>query len=40
MRAAWSLADADLARQRLELRAGELDRSRPDPAVSLREPRR
>jgi putative transposase len=37
MRAAWSLADADLARQRLELLAGELDRSWPDAAASLRE---
>ncbi len=37
MRAAWSLADADLAEQRLELLAGELDRTWPDAAGSLRE---
>ncbi len=37
MRAAWTLADAGLARQRLELLAGELDRSWPDAARSLRE---
>ncbi|MGH2903948.1 MAG: IS256 family transposase [Solirubrobacteraceae bacterium] len=37
MRAAWSLADAELARRRLELLAGELDRSWPDAAASLRE---
>jgi putative transposase len=37
MRAAWSLTDADLARQRLELLAGELERSWPDAAASLRE---
>ena len=37
LRAAWSLADPDLARQRLELLAGELDRSWPDAAASLRE---
>ena len=37
MRAAWSLADAHLAQQRLELLASELDRSWPDAAVSLRE---
>src|SRR5215204_3284115 len=37
LRAAWSLADADLAEQRLQLLAGELDRSWPDAAASLRE---
>ena len=37
MRAAWALADPDLARQRLELLASELDRSWPDAASSLRE---
>jgi transposase-like protein len=37
MRAAWSLTDADLAGQRLELLASELDRTWPDAAVSLRE---
>jgi putative transposase len=37
MRAAWSLTDPELARQRLELLAGELDRSWPDAARSLRE---
>jgi putative transposase len=37
MRTAWSLTDPDLARQRLELLAGELDRSWPDAARSLRE---
>jgi transposase-like protein len=37
MRAAWSLADAELATQRLELLASELDRSWPDAAASLRE---
>jgi transposase-like protein len=37
MRAAWSLTDAELARQRLELLASELDRSWPDAAGSLRE---
>jgi transposase-like protein len=37
MRAAWALSDPDLARQRLELLAGELDRSWPDAAGSLRE---
>jgi putative transposase len=37
MRAAWSLADPELARQRLELLASELDRSWPDAASSLRE---
>jgi putative transposase len=37
IRAAWALADPDLARQRLELLASELDRSWPDAAGSLRE---
>lgn len=37
MRAAWALTDAELARQRLELLAGELDRTWPDAAASLRE---
>jgi transposase-like protein len=37
MRAAWALTDHELARQRLELLAGELDRSWPDAARSLRE---
>jgi hypothetical protein len=37
MRAAWSLTDAELAEQRLQLLAGELGRSWPDAAASLRE---
>ena len=37
MRAAWALTDADLAEQRLKLLAGELDRTWPDAAASLRE---
>ncbi len=37
IRAAWTLSDHGLARQRLELLAGELDRSWPDAARSLRE---
>ena len=37
MRAAWSLTDAELARQRLELLASELARTWPDAAGSLRE---
>jgi putative transposase len=37
LRTAWALADAELARQRLELLASELDRSWPDAAGSLRE---
>ena len=37
MRAAWSLTDADLAEQRLQLLAPELDRTWPDAAGSLRE---
>jgi putative transposase len=37
MRAAWALSDPELAKQRLELLACELDRSWPDAAASLRE---
>jgi putative transposase len=37
MRAAWALTDAELAEQRLQLLAGELDRAWPDAAASLRE---
>jgi putative transposase len=37
MRAAWSLTDPELATQRLELLASELDRTWPDAAGSLRE---
>src|SRR4051794_37613042 len=37
MRAAWSLTDAGLAEQRLQLLASELDRTWPDAAGSLRE---
>jgi len=37
MRAAWSLTDAELAEQRLQLLAAELDRTWPDAAGSLRE---
>ncbi len=37
LRAAWALADSELARQRLELLASEMDRSWPDTASSLRE---
>src|SRR3954452_8182359 len=37
MRAAWSLNDADLAEQRLQLLAGELERTWPDATASLRE---
>jgi transposase-like protein len=37
IRGAWSLTDAELARQRLELLASELDRTWPDAAGSLRE---
>jgi putative transposase len=37
IRAAWSLTDPELARQRLELLASELDRTWPDAAGSLRE---
>ena len=37
MRAAWALTDAELADQRLQLLASELDRTWPDAAASLRE---
>lgn len=37
IRAAWALEHADLARERLELLAGELERTWPDAAASLRE---
>ncbi len=37
LRAAWALTDADLAEQRLQLLASELDRAWPDAAASLRE---
>ena len=37
MRAAWSLTDTELARQRLDLLASELERTWPDAAGSLRE---
>ena len=37
MRAVWSLSDGELAEQRLELLASELERSWPDAAGSLRE---
>ena len=37
IRAAWSLSDAELAKQRLELLVSELDRTWPDAAGSLRE---
>jgi putative transposase len=37
MRAAWALTDPELARQRLELLASELDRTWPNAAGSLRE---
>jgi putative transposase len=37
IRAAWALTDPELARQRLELLACELDRSWPDAGGSLRE---
>src|SRR3989475_265436 len=37
MRGAWSLTTAELAEQRLELLASELDRTWPDAAASLRE---
>jgi putative transposase len=37
MRAAWSLTDPELAEQRLQLLASELDRTWPDAAASLRE---
>ncbi len=37
IRGAWALTDADLAQQRLELLASELERTWPDAAGSLRE---
>jgi len=37
IRAAWSLTDPELAKQRLQLLASELDRTWPDAAASLRE---
>ena len=37
VRGAWALKDADLAEQRLELLASELERTWPDAAGSLRE---
>ena len=37
MRAAWALTDVDLAEQRLQLLAAELDRTWPDAAASLSE---
>jgi putative transposase len=37
IRAAWTLTDAHLAHERLELLASELERSWPDAAASLRE---
>jgi putative transposase len=37
MRAAWSLTDPELAEQRLQLLAGELERTWPDAAGSLKE---
>src|SRR3954466_5761614 len=37
MRGAWALTDPQLAEQRLQLLAGELDRSWPDAGASLRE---
>jgi putative transposase len=37
IRAAWALTDAELAEQRLELLASELDRTWPDAAGSLRQ---
>jgi putative transposase len=37
IRGAWALKDPDLAEQRLELLASELDRTWPDAAASLRE---
>jgi putative transposase len=37
IRAAWSLTEPELARQRLDLLASELDRTWPDAAGSLRE---
>jgi hypothetical protein len=37
MRATWALTDPELAEQRLQLLVGELERSWPDAAASLRE---
>ena len=37
IRSAWALSDPDLAKQRLQLLASELDRTWPDAAGSLRE---
>jgi len=37
IRGAWALTDPDLAKQRLERLASELDRTWPDAADSLRE---
>lgn len=37
LRSAWALTNPELAKQRLELLASELDRSWPDAAASLRE---
>jgi putative transposase len=37
LRTAWALTDAELAEQRLQLLAGELERTWPDAAASLRE---
>jgi putative transposase len=37
MRAAWALSDPELAKQRLQLLASELERTWPDAATSLRE---
>jgi putative transposase len=37
IRGAWSLTNAELAEQRLELLASELERTWPDAAASLRE---
>lgn len=37
IRGAWALTDAELARQRLQLLASELDHTWPDAAASLRE---
>ena len=37
IRGAWALTDSELARQRLELLAAELDHTWPDAAASLRE---
>jgi putative transposase len=37
IRGAWALSNADLAEQRLQLLASELDRTWPDAATSLRE---